>query len=71
MSVSVSKRPDRLHVSWDGAGPATLDPVDVSEIAAPAQLFVDVQLGPLADLGPELAKAVATIIARLQDASPG
>ncbi len=49
----------------------TLDPVDVSEIAAPAPLYADVQLGPLADLGPELAKALATISARLEDLSPG
>lgn len=47
----------------------TIVPVDVSEISVPAALFADVQLGPLADLGPELATAVATIIARLEDLS--
>lgn len=39
----------------------TIDPVDVSDLAAPAPLFADVQLGPLADLGPELAMALAII----------
>ncbi len=47
----------------------TFNPVDVSGITVPDPLFVDVQLGPLADLGPELAKAVATIMARLEDVS--
>ena len=47
----------------------TIVPVDVSQISVPGPLFADVQLGPLADLGPELAKAVATIIARLEDVS--
>ena len=44
-----------------------LDPVDVSGIPAVAPLFASVELGPLADLGPELAEAVATITARLED----
>ncbi|MGB5758901.1 MAG: hypothetical protein WBM50_18455 [Acidimicrobiales bacterium] len=47
-----------------------LDPVDVSGIAAVAPLFASIELGPLADLGPELAKAVATITACLEDTSP-
>ncbi len=47
----------------------TIEPIDLSNIAAPAPLFADVQLGPLADLGPELAKALAAIIARLEDVS--
>jgi uncharacterized Zn finger protein len=44
-----------------------LDPVDVSGIATVAPLFASVELGPLADLGPELAKAMAIITARLED----
>lgn len=42
-----------------------LEPIDVSNIAAPAPLFPDAQLGPLADLGPELANALAIISQRL------
>ena len=44
-----------------------LDPVDVSGIAAVAPLVAGIELGPLADLGPELAKAMATITACLED----
>lgn len=47
-----------------------LDPVDSAGLAAPAPLFTGVELGPLADLGPELARALATISARLADTSP-
>lgn len=48
----------------------TIDPVDVSGIPSPAKLFPDAQLGPLADLGPELNKAISIIINRLEDISP-
>ena len=48
----------------------TIEPVDTSEITAPALLFADVQLGPLADLGPELADAIATIASQLEKLSP-
>ncbi len=47
----------------------TIDPIDVSAIATPAKLFADVLLGPLADLGPELASAVEIIIAQCEDIS--
>jgi uncharacterized Zn finger protein len=46
-----------------------LEPVDVSGIVAAVPLFASVELGPLADLGPELAHAMATITARLEDTS--
>ncbi len=46
-----------------GAG-TTIEPVDVSTIPTPAPLFADAQLGPLADLGPALADALATVMAR-------
>ena len=52
-----------LGVDWK------LDPVDVSGIAAGAPLFAGIELGPLADLGPELAKALAIITACLEDTS--
>ena len=48
----------------------TLDPLDLSRIGQPAPLFANVQLGPLGDLGPELADAMAIIMARLADALP-
>ncbi len=48
----------------------TLEPIDVTDIAAPAPLFNDVQLGPLADLGPELAAALGIIVAGLEDVAP-
>lgn len=48
----------------------TIDPIDVSQIPAPAPLFTEMQLGPLADLAPELAEAIALIMARLDDPSP-
>jgi len=38
-----------------------LDPVDVSGITALTPLFTSVELGPLADLGPVLAEALAAI----------
>ncbi|MGH1487854.1 MAG: hypothetical protein ACRBK7_00420 [Acidimicrobiales bacterium] len=38
-----------------------IEPVDVSDFVSPAPLFAETQLGPLADLGPELAKALAII----------
>ena len=47
-----------------------LDPVDVSGIVAAVPLFASMELGPLADLSPELAEAIAVITARLQDTSP-
>lgn len=47
-----------------------LEPVDVSGISAMAPLFANVELGPLADLGPELAKAIAVITTYLEDTSP-
>lgn len=56
---------DPAMAKFLGVG-TTITPVDVSEIPAPAPLFADVQLGPLADLGPELATAVAAIIAKTQ-----
>lgn len=46
-----------------------LDPVDVSGIATVAPLFASVELGPLADLGPELAKAMAIITTCLENTS--
>ncbi|MEL6984299.1 MAG: hypothetical protein AAFO29_17870, partial [Actinomycetota bacterium] len=42
-----------------------LDPLDLSDLAPPAPLFASMELGPLADLGPELAEALAIIAARL------
>lgn len=48
-----------------------LDPIDVSNITALPPLFTSVELGALADLGPVLADALATITASLeQDTSP-
>lgn len=72
------------HDSENGPPPSTLEPalaaflgvdtelvpVDVSGIAAVTPLFASVELGPLADLGPELAKALAIITACLDDTSP-
>ena len=55
----------------DGAAPIDAAGVtDLGDIAAPAALFETVQLGPLADLGPELAEAMAIIIATLEAESP-
>jgi len=51
-----------------GVGTA-LEPVDLDEIMPPAPLFADVYLGPLADLGPALAEAIAIITDRLDDPS--
>lgn len=44
---------------------AELEPVDVTGITAVTPLFTGVELGPLADLGPELATALAIIADRL------
>lgn len=41
-----------------------LDPLDLSDLAPPAPLFASMELGPLADLGPELATALAIIVER-------
>ncbi len=57
---------DPAFLRFLGVG-ATLDPIDVSEINVPAPLFADVQLGPLGDLGPELATALSIIRDRLKD----
>lgn len=47
-----------------------LDPVDLHGAPDVAPLFAGIELGPLADLGPELATALAIITARLEDTSP-
>ena len=46
----------------------TLDLPALDEIPTPAPLFTEVQLGPLADLGPELHTAMAVIASALDDA---
>lgn len=48
----------------------TIDAVDVGAITEPDPLFASLQLGPLADLGPELAGALAMIRTRLDDTTP-
>lgn len=64
-SDRVEDQLDPTMAAFLGIG-MTIEPIDVSEIPAPAPLFTEVHLGPLADLGPELAKALATIVARTQ-----
>ena len=48
-----------------------IEPPDVSDIDPPAPLFREMQLGPLADLGPELAAALQIIAAQLTKVSQG
>lgn len=48
-----------------GISAEEVDPIDLSAIAPAAPLFARPELGPLADLGPELARALAIITARL------
>jgi hypothetical protein len=45
--------------------PALSHPIEVNSLTAPTPLFADVQLGPLVDLGPELAHAITIIQTRL------
>ncbi len=47
-----------------------LEPVDIGDLAAVAPLFTSVEFGPLADLGPQLAAALAMIADRLADPTP-
>lgn len=47
-----------------------IEPIEVTQIPAPTPLFTEMQLGPLADLGPELADALAMIASRLEHGSP-
>lgn len=57
---------DPVLADFLGVG-TTLEPIDVGGISAPAPLFADVQLGPLADLGPALADAIAIITEQPED----
>lgn len=47
----------------------TIQPPEVGGIPVPSPLFPDAELGPLADLGPELKKAISIIRKRLEETS--
>lgn len=52
-----------------GVGRA-IEPIELADVTEPAPLFPTLELGPLADLGPALAQALAIVAERLADPDP-